>query len=298
MRHAKIVGALIGTLMAGAGSAAAQAPQSTGPDLLPRELVEALLRAGAATFPGDGSEFVVGRVPTSLAPYFYVPRNATVLGGLENTNNVVAIFKVNMTREELRTTYAKELPKLGWTPATGRSGWAGWGFMPAPGTGPTGSGLEYCHIGQALQINPTETPSGGGLSVTAVVRNYGGACRGPTTVAVNNSGLVDMPVLVNPPDAGMNQTDCFQPQVLGVASRASSERLKTSIPADRLLDHFGRQLADSGWSPAGSQAVSLRRTWTRADTGSTMRELTLTIMPSTVSGCHEVSMQVRQTIKR
>ena len=298
MRHAMIVGAFIGALMANTGSVAAQARQTTGPDLLPRELVEALMRAGVSTYAGDGSEFVVGRVPTSLAPFLYLPRNATVVGGFENTNNTVAIFNVRMTREELRAAYARELPKLGWTPATGRSGWAGWGFMPAPGTGPTGSGLEYCHIGQALQINPTETPSGGGLSVTAVVRNYGGACGGRTPVFVNNSGLVDVPVLVNPPDASMNQTDCFQPQILAVASRGSSERLKTSIPADKLLDHFARQLADSGWSPAGSQAVSLRRTWTRADTGSTMRELTLTIMPSTVSGCHEVSMQVRQTIKR
>lgn len=298
MRHAMIVGACIGTLMAGTSAVAAQLPQTAGPDLLPRELVEALMRAGVSTYAGDGSEFVVGRVPTSLAPFFYVPRNATVLGGLENTSNTVAIFKVNITREELRATYARELPKLGWTPATGRSGYAGWGFMPAPGTGPSGSGLEYCHIGQALQINPTDTPSGGGLSVTAVVRNYGGSCGGRAPVFVNNSGLVDLPILLNPPDAGMNQIDCLQPQVPGVAGRGTSERLKTSIPADKLLDHFARQLTDSGWSPAGSPAASIRRTWTHADTGSTIRELTLTITPSTVSGCQEVSMQVRQTLKR
>ena len=298
MRHAMIVGALIGTLMADTSSITAQIPQTTGPDLLPRELVEALMRAGVTTYPGDGSEFVVGRVPTALAPFLYVPRNATVLGGLENTNNTVAIFNVRMTREELRATYASELPKLGWTPATGRGGYPGWGFMPAPGTGPTGSGLEYCHIGQALQINPTETPSGGGLSVTAVVRSYGGACGGRTPVFVNNSSPPDLPVLVNPPDAGINQTACYQPQVLGVASGGTSERLKTSIPADKLLDHFARQLADSGWSPAGAPAASIRRTWTHADTSSTIRELTLTITPSTVSGCQEVSMQVRQTIKR
>ena len=295
MRRHNIVGAFIGTLIVGACSAAAQQPRSAGPDSLPRELVEALLRAGASTYPGDGSEFVVGRVPTSLAPFLYVPGNASVLGGFENTSTVVAVFKVKLTREELHAAYARELPKLGWTPATFRGGYAGWGFMPAPGTGPTGGGLEYCHIGQALQINPTETPSG--LSVLALVRNFGGACAGRTPVFVSNSAPPDLPVLVNPPDAAMNQTECFQPQALGVANRGTSERLRTSIPADKLLDHFARQLADSGWSPTGSQAASVHRTWTRADTGSTTREITVAITPSTIPTCVEVSMQVRQLRK-
>jgi hypothetical protein len=108
-----------------------------------------------------------------------------------------------------------------------------------------------------------------------------------------------MPSLINPPDASMNQPGCYQPQPLGVGSgRSMSERLETSITADKLLEHFARQLADSGWSPAGQQAASVRRTWTRADAGGTIREITLSITPLANSACQEVSMQVREVSKR
>lgn len=278
-----------------AGTARAQLSQATGPDSLPRELVEGLLRAGVSTYPGDGSEFVVGRVPLSLAPYMYVPANARVLGGFQNANSVVLIFKAPMSREELRSTYARELPRLGWTASTGRNGYAGWGFMPAPGTGMNGTGLEFCHIGQSLNINPIDTPSG--LSVAAVVRNYGGACGGRTPVFVAPVGLTEMPTLVNPPDAPMNQPECSQPFVPGLASRGMAERLTTSTPAEKLLDYFARQLADSGWKAGAPSAASIRRTWTHADTGGVARELTLSITPSTQPSCQEVSMQVRQVRK-
>lgn len=295
MRHATILRAYVATFAVGAGALAAQAPRSTGPDSLPRELVEVLLRSGISAYGGDGSEFVVGRVPTALAPFLYVPRDANILGGVENSSNTVAVFKVKMTREELRNAYGRELPRLGWTPSSGRPG-MGWGFAPPPGSGPTGSGLEYCHIGQSLQITPNETPSG--LTVSAVVRNYGGACAGRVAFVPTNPGGVAMPSLVNPPDAAMNQPGCFPPQMLGAGGRGMSERLETSITADKLLEHFARQLADSGWTPAGQQAASVRRTWTRADTGGTIREVTLTITPSANSACQEVSMQVREVSKR
>lgn len=276
-------------------TARAQSPQASGPDSLPRELVEGLLRVGVSMYPGDGSEFVIGRVPPSLAPFMYLPANARVLGGFQNATNVVVIFKAPMSREELRTTYARELPRLGWTASTGRNGYAGWGFMPAPGTGPNGTGLEFCHIGQALSINPVETPTG--LSVSAVVRNYGSACGGRSPVFATPAGFTDMPTLVNPPDTPMNQPECNQPLVSALASRGMAERLTTSAPAEKLLEHFARQLADSGWKAGAPSATSIRRTWTHADTGGVARELTLSITPSTQPSCQEVSMQVRQVRK-
>ena len=290
---------LTSALLLAASTASAQSPISTGPDSLPRELVEGLLRAGVSSYPGDGTEFVVGRVPARLAPFMYVPQNARVLGGLENSNTTVTIMTMRMSREELRATFARELPRLGWTPATGRSGYAGWGFMPAPGTAQSGMGLEFCHIGQSLQINPAETPSG--LSVVAVVRNYGSACGGRTPVFVSTSpgfNGVDAPTLVNPVDTGMNLPDCYQPVTLAASpGRIMNERLKTSIPADKLLEHYARQLADSGWTTAGSQGSTARRTWTRPDSGGTVHEVTLTVTPSAVPTCQEVSMQVRQIRK-
>lgn len=287
--------AVVAGLVVAASTAVAQAPKATGPDSLPRELVEALLHASVSTYPGDGSAFVVGRIPPSLAPFLFVPKDARVLGGMSNSNNTVAVFTIGMSRDELRNAYSRELPRLGWTPSNGRPGFSGWGFMPAPGSGPMGGGLEYCHIGQSLQINPTETPSG--LSVTAVVRNYGGTCGGRTPAFVGSQPAVDLPILTNPADAGMNTPGCFQPTIVAFGTRATSERLESSMPADKLLDHFARQLSDSGWTATRAQGVSARRTWTRPDTGSTMRELTLTIAPSASPACQEITMQVRQVRK-
>jgi hypothetical protein len=108
------------------------------------------------------------------------------------------------------------------------------------------------------------------------------------------ASLVEMPTLVNPPDVPMNIPECSQPFAPGTTSRGITERVTTSTPAEKPLEYFARQLTDSGWKSAGPTSAMMRRTWTHADTGGVARELTLSITPSTLSSCQEVSMLVRQ----
>lgn len=260
-----------------------------GVDSLPRDLVEALLRPYYGFYPASGSTFVVGHVPASLAPYFFVPPGSRVLGGIESPSTTIVVLSTSMSAEELRTAYRREQLRLGWTPAPA-TGYRGWGFVPAPGASQDG-GLVFCHIGQSLQITPFQSPSQP-LTVTATVQNYGSQCSAQARM-MTPSTVMELPVLLNPEGAAMNDRICLGSTTAFSGGNGSGERLQTTLSPTQLLDHFSRQLADSGWS-ASPPVAGVRRVWTRPDTGSASRELTLTITPLSSAGCQDLSLQIRR----
>jgi hypothetical protein len=77
----------------------------------------------------------------------------------------------------------------------------------------------------------------------------------------------------------------------------TSERIKTRLSPPQLSDHFAKQLADSGWV-AIARSPAVHRVWTHPDSVGTEREMTLTITPSTMAGCQELTLQVRRVVKR
>jgi hypothetical protein len=201
------------------------------------------------------------------------------------------VLSVAMSIENIRASYRQEQLRLGWTPPP-PAGARGWGFVPATGTGQDGNSLVFCHIGQSLQVVPYSGTTGP-LIVTASVQNYSGLCGTQARfVSAPPSGL-ELPVLSNPDGAGMNAQACFaQNQTLGNGN-STTERLQTSLSPTQLIEHFSRQLSDSGWN-VSSSAASVRRSWTRPDSAGLAREVTLTINPSLVNGCMEVTMQARR----
>src|SRR6185312_7526461 len=157
-----------------ATAAAAQNAPAAGPEMIPRELAEALLRPYVGFSFNGGGDFVVGKVPPLLAPYLYVPPDAHVIGGIQTQTTTIAVFTVPIPLEQVRLLYAREEPKLGWTQPPAFDAMRGWGFMPAPGTSSSGDGYEYCHIGQSLRILPSYS-TGGSTQITATVQNFGGS---------------------------------------------------------------------------------------------------------------------------
>ena len=152
----------------------AQGAPAAGPEMIPRELAEALLRPYVGFSFNGGGDFVIGKVPPLLAPYLYLPSNAHVIGGIQTQTTTIAVFTVPLPMEQVRAVYAREEPKLGWTQPPSFDAMRGWGFMPAPGTSSSGDGYEYCHIGQSLRIFPSYSGAGG-TQVTATVQNFGGS---------------------------------------------------------------------------------------------------------------------------
>jgi hypothetical protein len=286
-------------LIVAATAQLAHAQQTRVSDSLPREFVEALLRSSMGFFPGSGSRFVVGAVPTSLAPYLFVPANARVLGGIESPTLTVAVLSVPMSYDDVRMTYQREQQKLGWTPPPSFEAMRGWGFMPAPGTMSGGSGLEFCHIGQSLEIS-VNSESTGMSQLTATVRGFGGRCSMEVRAGGRPPGVADLPTLTNPAGSAMNPQTCTSGPFMTTGAGGTAERLQTSLTPQQLLDFFARQLSDSGWT-AGQTTTTIRRTWTRPEnTTGIVSELTVTAGPLLNSpvGCHEVSMQLRRVPKR
>jgi hypothetical protein len=274
----------------------AQSVRSAAPDSLPRELVEALLRPYLGFYTPNGATFVVGRVPESLAPFLFVPPGARVLGGIESANNTIVVLSVSTSVEDLRASYRREQLRLGWTPPS--PGGSRGGFVSAPGTGQEGNSLVFCHIGQSVQIVPYPSAAGS-LLVTASVQSYSGLCGNQNQVrflSTSASGL-ELPVLLNPDGAGMNSPTCFAASLNSGSGNNTSERLQTNLSPAQLIEHFSRQLSDSGWGVSSSSA-SIRRSWTRPDSAGLSREVTLTITPSSVNGCTDITMQARRLTGR
>ncbi len=272
-------------------SAQRRAPQ---PDSIPRALVEALLRPYFGSYPGS-TEFFVGKVPPELAPYLYVPKDARVIGGMASQQSTSTVLIVPSSMEQIVAEFGRELPKLGWTPPSDDFGRA-WGFVPARTANMSGNGLEFCHIGQSLQIVPVPLPEGGS-QVTVTVQNYGGRCNARALAAARpvQATPSSLPTLVNPLGVNMSPQACAVPfsPVLGPSS--TSERVQMSMAPDALVAAFAKQLSDSGWTAGGTTAV-VRRTWTRPDTAGITRELTVTATPTGPQGCYDVSMSVRQLV--
>jgi hypothetical protein len=283
MRH--IVMTAVSFTVVFAGRAAGQSAPRPGPDSIPRDLAEALLWQTIGSYPGT-SDFTVGKIPAQLQPFLYVPSNARVLGGVSTPSTTIAVLVTPTPMSQVASDYRREMLKLGWTspPPGGRS----WGFTPAPGATSSGNGLEFCHIGQSIELQTV--PFGGGTQVTARVQNYGGRCANPSNVAfVGTPGTTPLPTLFNPYGVAMNATPCTRLPFSG--GNATSERVQTSLTPAQLVDDFARQLADSGWKPSNAATVASRM-WTRPDTGGAIRQLNIGVL-SLPNGCLDVSMSLR-----
>lgn len=72
----------------------------------------------------------------------------------------------------------------------------------------------------------------------------------------------------------------------------TSTLLRTPMTPDALLEHYGKQMLDSGWTSTAERGV-VGRTWTRPDSAGTPIEVTLTVTTGRETGCRDVNMQVR-----
>jgi hypothetical protein len=70
--------------------------------------------------------------------------------------------------------------------------------------------------------------------------------------------------------------------------------LNTSMPSTALIDHYAKQLADSGWSSVSQQRIT--RSWTKPDSaGKPMRyEMTIEESP-TQPGCRRINTSLARS---
>jgi hypothetical protein len=281
-------------------TAAAQATPDTA-TMLPRELVEALVQPYGGG--SNNTEFFVGKVAPALQPFLFVPTGARIIGSMASPSSTTVVMSAPLNPIEITTQYEREQPKLGWTRPPAVNAMRGWGFGPPPSATPEGAGQEFCHVGQSLRVVPFPNAAGS-TRIIVTVQNFGGRCQMSNRVVFvgGQQPRIALPALENPLGAPMNSVSCSRVSAIGSSTSSMTERLETPMTAAQLLDHFGKQLADSGWTAAPQLSPMLRRTWTRADSGNTVREATLQIAPlqGTAPGatCEEIALSVRQVPAR
>ncbi len=275
---------------------------------IPRDLVEALVSGMSLGAP----IIVVGELPPALSGKVFIPSGARILGGTYSNAGATAVLVSSESSDSLSAQLRRELPKLGWTPFSPptRSSFMTWGFADPPGRALASSSVSmgqmpgdmmmYCGLGSTLniQIQPVGITdhrirfTTGGSNICAIMaqqqvemlRVRSGADPFPGGRA---------PILTNPPNA----RDAGACPTLDRNGPGGSTRLNTTMTTDDLFAFYGKQLADSGWSPVGTVAIT--RDWARTDSTGSRQIVGFRIRtPADAPNCREVDMDVRSIIKR
>ena len=277
-----------------AASVAQQPAPLRQPDAVPFEVAAALVSAGG--FSGE-PQILVGTMPEWIANRIYIPSGARVLGSAFLGTTVVAVISLSSASDSVIAEFTGELLKRGWTTPPPSPSYSGGGFRPAPVSAernPTRAML--CGEDQLLSVSAARRR---GVATDITVRvsaspNYGPCRPQQMPFMVVRSPY---PTLYNPAgtsDARMTG-DCSS-NIGG--SMGTGTTLRTSLTPEALLDHYGRQLQDSGWKAVNDASSIIGRSWTRPDSSGTPVELSLTVASSMRAGtCHDVNLQVRRAQK-
>ena len=263
----------------------------TSPDSVPLELAAPLVSAGGfATEP----QILVGSMPEWIANRIYVPSGARVLGSAFLGTTVVVVVSLPAASDSVLVEFKRELLQRGWKTPPPPPTYGGGGFRPAASTTVDGSPmrLTLCNDQQMLTASAARRR---GTTTNVTFRVLGTATYSPCHPPQMPTSMArsPFPTLFNPPnaaDARMNG-DCSS-TLMG--SMGTSTTLRTPMTAESLLDHYGRQLQDSGWTAVGERASILGRSWTRPDSSGTPVETVITVStPARDPGCRELNLQVR-----
>jgi hypothetical protein len=279
-------------------SARAQDPRRLAmPDSIPVELATSLIASG-----GIAGEpiIVVGSLPEWFTNRVTIPKGARVLGAATSGSTIVGVYSVGTTVEaavaEMRTTSLAG----GWTLPPPPPVYGG-GFRPATMApqsqqiGPS-SRATLCREDGTLIVSAAPA-HGVGTNVTLRLMSRAGptfydTCHQPPRPdmpAIRNA----MPTLYDPPvTGGAAAPNACYPNYNNTTG--TSTYLRSSLSPELVLEHYARQLQDSGWTTNTAALPTASRTFTRRDSTGAPVEVTLTITGSAKDpNCRDVSMQVR-----
>ncbi|HVZ49244.1 MAG TPA: hypothetical protein VG916_10705 [Gemmatimonadaceae bacterium] len=259
---------------------------------VPHDLAIALLSMNRPIGSYPDAQIWVGEVPQNLSRQLYVPPAATVLGGAGGGSTMAAVVRYPVAYEPLRASLRRELAQLGWTipPEFGYGG----GFRPLPPPRDTTAfPSTLCQGTSVLTLSVTRREVAATTVVLQVSSGSGyGLCTRPTVMSTSGYQRPPFPTLFYPPGISYPSTPVCSAAMTG--SAGTSGTIQTTKTGAELLDHFAKQLADSGWTPTGDNAAYAVGTWTRPDSTGAKVELTVTVRGMAGGqGCRELEMRVR-----
>lgn len=288
-------------LAAGRGADGQGNQRATQPASVPTELALALAAGGGLGSTGE-PELLVGTLPPQFTSRVTAPRGARIVGSAATGNSVLAVFAIPTSSDSAIAHVERDLRAQGWaTPDFGMS--SGGGFRPAPGerTAMTAMRPMLCKEGNLLSLWPVRQET---MSTTIVARlntiTAGGPSTGPcairmqVTSAIGGSAPIrrpPFPTLFNPPGSGDPYANSRCRPDGG--SMGTQTELRSAMTAEQILDHYGRQLQDSGWTAPKEGSAIVGRVWTRKDSLGVPRHLTLTVITSPLDPrCRLVKLDV------
>jgi hypothetical protein len=257
--------------------------------------VTALVASGGL---GGDPQILVGALPGWVENRVIIPANARVLGAAFIGTTVVAVLRSSDSPEGVVATLKRELPSRGWKAPPPQPSYGG-GFRPAamaPTSPDAATRVTFCGDQQVLTVSAARHQ---GVNTDVTMRLTPAANYSVCTPQPMPAGMIRplYPTLFNPANAGEGRGligDC----VMSMASTGTNTTLRTAMEPTALLEHYARQLQDSGWSAAPTGGSIVGRTWTRTDSAGNPLELSITVATSPRDvACRDLNLQVRTVRK-
>lgn len=282
-------------LFASLGSAQGKEPLSQ-PAMVPIDLVAALA-ASPGVAGSDVPRILVGSVPEWFTPKIVVPKGAKILGSAFQGTVVLAIVSIPTVSDSIVGELRAPLLERGWKmpPVIQQPTYGGFRPAPAPVSLLPTTRLTVCDGDRQMTVNVVHQDSQRADIAYRIftTSGVGGVCN-PYPQQPRGIVQIQQPTLFNPPtsaDARMTG-DCST--MNSSSSTGNNTVLRTAMGLDAVLDHYSKQLVDSGWKTEGDRGTIAGRSFMRTDSLGNPMILSLTVSNTArTEMCRDVNMQIR-----
>jgi hypothetical protein len=275
----------------------------TQPDSIPAALVSALMTSSGFT-PGSEPLMQVGSIPAWAAQRVPLPSGWRVIGSAYMGTIVIGVVEAPTMPDSAIKRLEQTLLAATWkpTPPPYMGPMMG-GFRPA-GMLPNTTALNtrrftLCSENQTLSAWIARDRA---LSTTVVFRlgtaGTPSVCNPPPRDTASErmirSQRPPFPTLYDPstsrdPNA---MRECYE---YGGGMSSTQTRFKTTMSGEKVLEHYGAQLRDSGWVAGGPTSRSAAMAWSRPDSaGKPMHVVLSVVTASQDTTCKVVNMEIQR----
>jgi hypothetical protein len=265
------------------------------PASVPTDLATALASTGFFGNNGD-PQILVGSLPEWVAARVQLPPGSRVLGSAFIGSTVLGVVTVPTSSDTLMKQFERELEQRGWTPPPTMPSRGG-GFRPSLSAAiARAQRFTRCRENQVITgwISRQQAAS---TTVMLRMSDTGGnpsLCNPMQPQFQSDMERPAYPTLIDPSGAS-DASGCYRRYSGGTSGTGT--RLKTTMSAEALLEHYGRQLQDSGWTPASTPG-KIGRTWTRPDSAGALVHVSITVSSlATDSTCRDLMLEIQRPQK-
>jgi hypothetical protein len=242
-------------------------PQSGQPDLVPRELVLALLSVNTGA---GGTDLRVGEAPDDIPPELVAP-GAQIIGSVSQFGNATLVLALPQTPDSAIGLMEAHLLAGGWTrPPTSPARMLRRGFVGADFSDlANGMPNFICRGDDYVMLSSMYRTSGGSLlRVNYNRNNRPSMCTVRPQIERGRSPFEEAPIPTLRAPAGSMTLNAGSPiSSMGQNEVTVSTRLSTQLSASDLVKHYDAQMRTAGWTQVEEGAIDLlaARTYRKTD---------------------------------